>query len=348
MTYLIIAETYVNIYFLLLISSIAGFFAGLLSIGGGLLVVPLLISYNIQPLVAVATVMVLVVASSTTSVISYLKAKLIDVKLAIILATSSNIGVLIGIFIFNKLLKLGSVDNIIVYLYVILLISLTLYIAYDLINYKFSKNGTQYNQIYRSASNSKLILNFPVSGLKINILYLIFLGILVGCLSAIMGIGGNIILIPILTILLKINIRIALATASLQLFFTSTTCLLLHSLINGNIDVTLALILILGGTIGAYYGNWLAKKIKDYYLRVIFFLVILMLTIFFIYNNFIVNIVKNEIIRTNILNSELSFWQSKIMWFYSEYPLSYSLIVLLMAIIVSYIISNILNFLHKK
>ena len=52
--FLPIAEVYINVPFLLFISAIVGFLTGLLGIGGGFLMTPILILLGIPPVYAVA------------------------------------------------------------------------------------------------------------------------------------------------------------------------------------------------------------------------------------------------------------------------------------------------------
>ena len=53
--YLPIAELSVNIFIILGMGAAVGFLSGMFGVGGGFLITPLLIFYNIPPVVAVAT-----------------------------------------------------------------------------------------------------------------------------------------------------------------------------------------------------------------------------------------------------------------------------------------------------
>ena len=53
--YLPIAELSVNVFIILGMGAAVGFLSGMFGVGGGFLITPLLIFYNIPPVVAVAT-----------------------------------------------------------------------------------------------------------------------------------------------------------------------------------------------------------------------------------------------------------------------------------------------------
>jgi uncharacterized membrane protein YfcA len=63
--YLPIAELSVNVFVILGMGAAVGFLSGMFGVGGGFLITPLLIFYNIPPAVAVATGANQVVASSS-------------------------------------------------------------------------------------------------------------------------------------------------------------------------------------------------------------------------------------------------------------------------------------------
>ena len=80
--YLPIAELSVNIFIILGMGAAVGFLSGMFGVGGGFLITPLLIFYNIPPVVAVATGANQVVASSVSGALSHFRRGSLDVKLS--------------------------------------------------------------------------------------------------------------------------------------------------------------------------------------------------------------------------------------------------------------------------
>src|ERR1043165_7431357 len=108
--YLPIAELSVNLFLLLGIGGGIGFLSGLLGIGGGFLMTPLLIFIGIPPAVAVATQSNQLVAASVSGVIAHWRRRNVDFKLGIVMLMGGGIGSAIGVALFAKLKALGQID----------------------------------------------------------------------------------------------------------------------------------------------------------------------------------------------------------------------------------------------
>ncbi|TIW38241.1 MAG: sulfite exporter TauE/SafE family protein, partial [Mesorhizobium sp.] len=116
--YLPIAEISVNIFVLLAMGAAVGFLSGMFGVGGGFLITPLLIFYNIPPAIAVATGANQVIASSFSGALSHVKRGTLDFKLGGVLLAGGIVGSTCGIFVFGFLRRLGQLDLFISLLYV--------------------------------------------------------------------------------------------------------------------------------------------------------------------------------------------------------------------------------------
>lgn len=119
--YLPIAELSVNMLVLLGMGWAVGFLSGMFGVGGGFLITPLLIFYNIPPAIAVATGANQVVASSVSGVLAHVKKGTLDFKLGTVLLLGGIFGSTIGVFVFAFLRGLGQLDLVVSLLYVGLL-----------------------------------------------------------------------------------------------------------------------------------------------------------------------------------------------------------------------------------
>ncbi|MBB4522512.1 putative membrane protein YfcA, partial [Rhizobium leguminosarum] len=119
--YLPIAELSVNIFIILGMGAAVGFLSGMFGVGGGFLITPLLIFYNIPPVVAVATGANQVVASSISGAITHFRRGSLDVKLGTVLLVGGLTGATVGIWIFSLLRAIGQLDLIISLMYVVFL-----------------------------------------------------------------------------------------------------------------------------------------------------------------------------------------------------------------------------------
>ena len=119
--YLPIAEISVNVFVLLAMGAAVGFLSGMFGVGGGFLITPLLIFYNIPPAIAVATGANQVIASSFSGALSHMKRGTLDFKLGGVLLAGGIVGSTAGIYVFAFLRRLGQLDLFISLLYVVLL-----------------------------------------------------------------------------------------------------------------------------------------------------------------------------------------------------------------------------------
>ena len=110
-----------NMLILIGMGGVVGFLSGMFGVGGGFLITPLLIFYNVPPAIAVGTGANQVIASSVTGALTHFKRGTLDIKLGILLVIGGILGSCLGVGLFSYLRKLGQLDLIISLLYVILL-----------------------------------------------------------------------------------------------------------------------------------------------------------------------------------------------------------------------------------
>ncbi|WP_019218992.1 sulfite exporter TauE/SafE family protein [Bartonella florencae] len=270
--YLPIAEMSLNMLILIGMGVVAGFFSGLFGIGGGFLITPLLIFYNIPPAIAVGTGANQMIASSVTGAITHFRRRTLDIKLGIFLVIGGGMGSLIGIQIFSVLKKLGQLDLMISLLYVILLGSIgSLMIIEswrDMIRQRKAEKvnirfAGRHNWIHRLP----LKMRFRTSMIYVSIVPVLAIGLIVGLLSSIMGIGGGFFMIPALIYLLRVPTSVVIGTSLFQITFVSSFTTVLQSVTHQSVDIVLAFLLMIGGSIGAQYGTRAGRKLKAEQLR---------------------------------------------------------------------------------
>ena len=196
--YLPIAEVSVNAFVLLGLGGIVGILSGMFGVGGGFLMTPLLFFIGIPPAVAVATEANQIVASSFSGALAHLKRKTVDLKMGSILLIGGLLGAGIGIIIFNYLKSLGQVDLLVKLCYVAFLgIIGSLMFIESLRAILKTQGGSIPKKVRRPRSFAQQLpfkMRFRTSGLYISIIPPILVGLLVGILSAIMGVGGGFII----------------------------------------------------------------------------------------------------------------------------------------------------------
>lgn len=278
--FLPIAHMDVNLLLILSFGLIVGLLSGLVGVGGGFLITPLLIFTGVPPLVAVATGSAQIVGTSAAGSYAHWRLGNVDFKMAILLLLGSWTGGGLGVFLARALQQSGQFGNIVTFLYVVLLgiIGVSMLIE--------SVNAVRRRTTSSSASPDKtktgkswmeklpMQVAFPVSGLQLSIIIPLVLGVGVGVLTSLMGVGGGFIMVPIMIYMLKMPTKVVVGTSLFQLLFTTAVVATMQAGINMAVDPFLALTLILGSVLGTHWGTLLGVKLPAEQLRLVLALVV--------------------------------------------------------------------------
>lgn len=278
--YLPIAEMSVNMVVILAMGAAVGFLSGMFGVGGGFLITPLLIFYNIPPAIAVATGANQVVASSVSGALAHFKKRTIDFKLGTVLLVGGVFGSSFGVWVFSLLRSVGQLDLFISLLYVVLLGTVGGMMLMESIRaMRRAASGApislrrpgQHNWIHRLP----LKMRFRTSKLFVSVIPVIGLGVIIGFLASIMGVGGGFIMVPALIYLLKVPTNVVVGTSLFQIVFTAAYTTIVHSTTNQTVDIVLAFLLMVGGVAGAQYGAKAAQKLRGEQLRALLAMLVL-------------------------------------------------------------------------
>ncbi|MEL7214801.1 MAG: sulfite exporter TauE/SafE family protein [Pseudomonadota bacterium] len=277
--YLPIAEVAVNAYLLLGLGGIVGFLSGMFGVGGGFLMTPLLIFIGIPPAVAVATEANQIVASSFSGVLAHLRRKTVDFKMGLVLLAGGILGSFIGVEVFQLLRELGQVELLVSLCYVVFLGIVGGLMFIESLRAIRRSKMTNAPPVKRRRHNwvhgLPLKMRFRTSNLYISAIPPFMVGVLVGILAAIMGVGGGFIMVPAMIYLLGMPTRVVVGTSLFQIMFVTGVTTLLHATQNFTVDAILALLLLLGGVIGAQLGAIVGVKLKAEQLRILLAIMVL-------------------------------------------------------------------------
>jgi len=270
--YLPIAELSVNIFVILGMGAAVGFLSGMFGVGGGFLITPLLIFYNIPPAVAVATGANQVVASSVSGALAHFRRGTLDIKLGLVLLAGGLVGATVGIQIFTMLRRLGQLDLIISLLYVVFLGSVGSLMLWESVKAlrRASRNQSvsmrkpgQHNWVHRLPFK----MRFKRSKLYLSVIPVILLGFAIGILTSVMGVGGGFIMVPAMIYLLRIPTNVVIGTSLFQIIFVTAYTTIVQAATNYSVDIVLAWLLMIAGVIGAQYGVRVGQKMRGEQLR---------------------------------------------------------------------------------
>ena len=278
--YLPIAEMSVNWLMILGMGTAVGFLSGMFGVGGGFLMTPLLIFYGIPPGIAVATQSSHIGASSLSGALAQWRRNGVDFIMGAVLLAGGIAGAALGVFIFGLLQRIGQIELVIAVSYVLLLGSIGgLMLNESIRTIRAARRGETVTIRSRLGQHHwvhglPLKMRFRRSRLYISVIPPLVLGLIVGILTAIMGIGGGFVLIPAMIYLLRMPTNVVIGTSQFQILFVAAVTTVLHAANTQTVDIVLALLLILGGVIGVQFGVRVAAKLKGEELRALLALLV--------------------------------------------------------------------------
>jgi uncharacterized protein len=233
--------------FLFCAGSIGGFFSGLLGIGGGIIMFPVL--FYLPPLLGFETIPVKSITgltmiqgffASLSAVFLYKKENLVHRPLVLTLGLSLFFSSLIGSFISKQ-----TPDRFLLLIFGALAFAASILM---LIPRSYLKDDF---------TEDKVDFNKPLG---------IITGLIIGFLLGMVGQGGAFIIIPVLLYLLKIPLRVALgSTLAIGLFSASAGAI--GKIATGQLPYYMSLALLLGAVPSARLGGAISKKTGVYLLR---------------------------------------------------------------------------------
>lgn len=233
--------------FLWFAGTVVGFFSGLLGIGGGILMFPLLL--YLPPLLGLGPVGVKSITgltmiqgffSSLSALFFYNKHNLVNRKLVLTLGLSLFSSSLLGSF-----LSAAVSDRLLLQIFGVLAFIAALLM---LIPRSYARD---------ELSGENVVFSVPTA---------VIIGVTLGFLIGLVGQGGAFILIPLMLYLLKIPLRVALgSTLAIGLFSSSAG--LAGKLATGQVPLQMAAALLLGAMPAAQLGSLVGKRTKTSYLR---------------------------------------------------------------------------------
>jgi len=287
--YLPIAELPVNMLLILGMGAAVGFLSGLLGVGGGFLLTPLLIFSGIPPAVSVASVTPQVVASSASAALTYFRRRMIDLKLVAVLTVAGMIGSAAGVLVFGMLRRIGQLDLIVAISYVTFLSLVGALMLTESVRAIVRTRMGRPMPLRRPGQHIwvhrlPFKMRFKRSKLYISAVPVVVIGGAIGFLGAVLGIGGGFFLIPALIYLLRMPTNLVIGTSLAQIVATMAVATVLHAYTNQSVDIVLAVLLMIGGVVGAQFGVQAGQRIRGEQLRALMAILVIIVAARFLYD----------------------------------------------------------------
>lgn len=259
------------IFYYMGVGFVAGMVGSMLGLGGGIIIVPaltILLDVNVKS--AIAASLISLVATSVMAVSVYARQGLVNYKLGMVFETMTIVGSFVGswtaIYIDEKWL---------LFFFCLLLVGAggtMLHQAWD--GPRPAMRGSAI-----SSGRSRWIGQYVDAGGQ-SVSYEVrhampgtLLSIVAGWISGLLGVGGGIVKVPIMTSICGLPVRVATATSSFMIGFTGLAGALVYFMY-GHVDVSMTSALAIGVVTGSMTGSRQALRMSSKYLTLIFVLVL--------------------------------------------------------------------------
>lgn len=264
---------------LLLGAILAGMLGSLTGLGGGVVIIPLLtLGFGVDIRYAIGTALVTSIATSSGAAAAYIREGITNVRIGMFLEIATTTGAVAG-----ALIAVFLPTNIIAIIFACVLIfssAMTLRKKNQMIDYTATGD--------KLAEKLKLNGSYPTKeGVQsYNVQHVAggySLMTLAGILSGLLGIGSGALKVLAMDTIMKIPFKVSTTTSNFMVGVTAAASAVIY-LQRGYIDPGLAMPIVVGVLIGAFFGSKLLIKMDVKTLRVIFSVVIVFLALQMMYN----------------------------------------------------------------
>ena len=256
---------------LFLVGTVTGTLSGLLGIGGGLLMVPILTLFGLPLVQATATSLIGVLLSALSGSVQNLRTRSLNWRVSGLLA-------LFGIFTAQVGAWLG--DRLPDAWLALAFAALLLFTIY-LMNLRRQLQQREASSLNHPtvAPGSPVPVPVPAPTLSLQLPSIAGIGLLAGGLSGLFGVGGGVVMVPLQTLFLNETIKSAVRTSLGAIVPIAISGLAQHAW-NGNVLWIPGLCLGLGGIFGAQAGTRLLPKLSDGTVNQLFRLFLIALAVY--------------------------------------------------------------------
>ncbi len=268
-------DIYLAMY-LILIGFIVSILSGFFGFGGGFIITPFLFTLGVPVNIAVGTSIAQILGTSVIVTMRHRNLGQVDVKLGIIIAVGSLVGVEFGAQMIEYFegLSAEALDISISLVYVFVLGFISILMSYEAWKSRRSDNPPSMSRIPNKVRGFRIppIIHLPKSCpnfSSISFWVVFFVGFITGVLAGFMGAGGGFFQVPSLIYIIGCETAIAVGTSFFGMLISSVYACFSHG-IKGNVDILFATIMLVGSFVGARIGVSTTKYVKGANLRLMF------------------------------------------------------------------------------
>jgi hypothetical protein len=253
-----------------------GVLAAMVGVGGGIFIVPILkLIYGLETIEATGISLAIIIFTSIFSTVSYSRQKRIDYEVGLMLSIATIPGAIIGALTANIIkAQLGLVFGIF-----LIFVALRMLITYNF--GKLESKNTEKLRHRKIIDSAGTVFEY-YSDLKKGGP----LGFFGGFFSGLLGIGGGVVMVPIMHFLMDFPMHLAVATSMFIMIFTSlagTSTYLMLGIVRFE-HLEYIILLCIGIVFGTQLGAYASKRTSGKNLRRIFGIIVILVSILMIQN----------------------------------------------------------------
>lgn len=237
-----------------------GVLGSMLGIGGGVLLIPLLTGlFDVPIKTAIGASIVSVIATSSAAGAVYVGHGLSHTRLAMILEIATTLGAMTG-GITAVVLSPNLLEGIFA--------AVLVYVVYSMRRLPREEAETRPTGLLDTRyidPSSGQVITYGIRRLRTGMVA----SFVAGNISGLLGIGGGIIKVPIMSLVMGMPVRAAIATSNFMIGVTAATSAVIYYQ-NGFIDPTIVIPTALGVLLGAQIGARIGGRVRSHRLKQIF------------------------------------------------------------------------------
>jgi uncharacterized membrane protein YfcA len=246
-----------------------GVLGSMLGIGGGVLLIPLLTGlFGVDIKTAIGASIISVIATSSAAGAVYVGRGLTHSRLAMILEIATTLGALAG-----GITAVVLSPNLLAGLFAAVLA----YVAFSMRKIRKDEPEVSPTGLLDTSYNDPLTgkwVRYGISHLSLGM----GASFLAGNVSGLLGIGGGIIKVPIMSLVMGMPMRASIATSNFMIGITAATSAIIYYR-HGYVDPSIAIPTAMGVLVGARAGSLLGGRVRSNHLKQIFQVVLLVFAV---------------------------------------------------------------------
>ncbi|WP_333885656.1 sulfite exporter TauE/SafE family protein [Sphingobium yanoikuyae] len=262
-----------DILALIAMSAVASAVGGMLGMASGIFLVPILLMFGHLPIrTAIGLSLVSVIVCSCASAPAFLRARLINVRLAIVLEVATTAGALAGVVASG----LFSARLLSLLFALVMLLSAWQMVRPRTVRMAMAGNPAAFARRLDGIDPDPAPDGTPYRIDRLPLAMGMMFG--AGMLSALLGIGSGVLKIPAMDSALRLPIKVSSATSNFMIGVTAAAGAIAYFL-TGALDLTRAAPICLGSVAGSIAGARALKALRPDRLRVMFVVILLVLAV---------------------------------------------------------------------